>query len=104
MSDQLSRHAMPDPLEILASWATMSYVMDMAALNVQAHWDEAAGVWWADSDDIPGLVTEADTFPDLVQHVRSLAPLVIRENLGREPHGAVVHITDGQHAEEFVTV
>jgi hypothetical protein len=64
----------------------------MGVLRVQAHWDDAARVWWADSNDIPGFVTEADTFPDLVQHVRSLAPLAIRENLGREPHGAVVHI------------
>ncbi len=61
-------------------------------MNVQAHWDEVARVWWADSDDIPGLVTEADTFPDLVQHVRSLAPLAIRENFGREPYVTVIHI------------
>jgi hypothetical protein len=28
---------------------------------VEAFWDEEAHVWVASSDDVPGLVTEADT-------------------------------------------
>jgi hypothetical protein len=75
----------------------------MAALNVHAHWDAEAHVWWADSDDIPGLVTEADTFSEIVQHVRSLAPLMIRENLGAARTGDVVRVTDGK-TEEFFQV
>jgi hypothetical protein len=54
-------------------------------LEVQAHWDADAGVWWAESDDLPGLVTEAPSLPDLVGHIKSLAPFIIRENLGRAP-------------------
>jgi predicted RNase H-like HicB family nuclease len=80
----------------------MAYVLAMAALNVQAHWDPEAHVWWADSEDIPGLVTEADTFSEIVQHVRSLAPLMIRENLGPPDRtGDVVRVTDGKDEESF---
>lgn len=32
---------------------------------VRAEWDEEARVWVATSDDVPGLVTEADTVEDL---------------------------------------
>lgn len=42
-------------------------------VNVQAHWDEDARVWWADSDDIPGLVTEAETLRGLMRNIHSLA-------------------------------
>jgi predicted RNase H-like HicB family nuclease len=43
-------------------------------LVVRAVWDSEAGVWVAESEDVPGLVTEADTvealeakFPGLIQ-------------------------------------
>jgi predicted RNase H-like HicB family nuclease len=29
--------------------------------EVDAHWDSEAGVWVAESEDIPGLVTEAES-------------------------------------------
>ena len=64
----------------------------MVPLEVQAHWDADASVWWAESDDLPGLVTEAPSFPDLVGHIKSLAPLIIRENLGHAPDGMTVHV------------
>ena len=38
----------------------MEGVMEKA-LFVRAEWDEDAGVWVATSDDVPGLVAEADT-------------------------------------------
>ena len=71
----------------------------MPSLDVHAHWDEEARVWWADSDDLPGLVTEAPVFSDLVGYVESLAPFLIKGNLGRDPHGFVVRITGGQSEE-----
>ncbi|GAB4337211.1 MAG: hypothetical protein OHK0047_26800 [Leptolyngbyaceae cyanobacterium] len=33
--------------------------------QVSAFWDEAAAVWVATSEDIPGLATEADTIEAL---------------------------------------
>ena len=51
-----------------------------ARFEVRAHWDAEAGVWWAESDDIPGLVTEAKTFDDLVSNVCALIPDLLELN------------------------
>ena len=48
--------------------------------EVQAHWDAEAGVWWAESNDIPGLVTEAKTFDELVSNVCALIPDLLELN------------------------
>lgn len=48
---------------------------------VVAEWDEDAGVWTATSDDIPGLVTEAAKFDDLVKRVLAVAPELIEDNI-----------------------
>jgi predicted RNase H-like HicB family nuclease len=37
----------------------------MALIVVTAAWDDEAQVWVAESDDVPGLVTEADTLEAL---------------------------------------
>ena len=42
---------------------------DLSALTVRAEWDSEAGVWVAESDDVPGLVTEADTLERLVERL-----------------------------------
>jgi predicted RNase H-like HicB family nuclease len=42
--------------------------------QVDAHWDPEAGVWVAESDDIPGLVAEAESMKSLVEKVRALVP------------------------------
>jgi len=39
--------------------------------EVQARWDSEAGVWVAESDDIPGLVAEAESMNALVEKVRA---------------------------------
>lgn len=44
---------------------------------VRAIWDEAASVWVASSDDVPGLVTEADT----LERVRAKVLIMIPELL-----------------------
>lgn len=54
---------------------------------VRAHWDAAAKVWWADSDDVPGLVTEAPTINDLIDNIIALVPDLIEMNEG--PDGDV---------------
>jgi hypothetical protein len=48
--------------------------------TVQATWDADAGVFTTESD-IPGLVVEAETFEEIVELVRALAPEVIAANL-----------------------
>jgi predicted RNase H-like HicB family nuclease len=49
--------------------------------------DATAGVWIALSDDIPGLVLEADTYEQLILEIRGAAPVLIEENiLGNTKH------------------
>jgi hypothetical protein len=41
---------------------------------VRTHYDAQTKRWTASSDDIPGLVTEADSFDDLIEQVSAIAP------------------------------
>jgi hypothetical protein len=41
---------------------------------VRAHWDGEARVWVATSEDVPGLVTEADTLEALHDKVLVMIP------------------------------
>jgi len=50
---------------------------------IAARWDAEAGVWVATSDDVPGLVVEAATWPAMIEEVR----LVLPELLELEGHG-----------------
>lgn len=70
-------------------------------LTVHAHWDPEGAVWWCDSPDIPGLVTEAPSFDALVDRVSQVAPEIIELN-GVAPAGAelVIAVT----AERSVTI
>ena len=53
---------------------------DLPTLTVRAEWDPEAGVWVAESDDVPGLVTEADTLERLVERLRVLVPELLELN------------------------
>ena len=52
----------------------------MRACTVEAMWDEEAGVWVATSEDILGLVTEAETLEALRSKLIDIVPELIREN------------------------
>jgi predicted RNase H-like HicB family nuclease len=47
---------------------------------VLAQWDGEAGVWVAESEDVPGLVAEADSTNVLVQKLRTLIPELLELN------------------------
>ncbi len=47
---------------------------------VKFTWDEEANVWYATSDDIPGLVLESESFDTLVERVRVAAPEIFEMN------------------------
>ncbi len=53
----------------------------METFNVKAHWDADARVWWAESDDVPGLVAEAETHDALVGELRLLIPELMALNM-----------------------
>ena len=52
----------------------------MRVLNVLAEWDEEASVWVVSSDDIPGLITEAETVEEVQKKLRVLIPELMEEN------------------------
>ena len=44
------------------------------SINIEARWDPEASVWIATSNDVPGLVVEADTWPAMIEEVRLVLP------------------------------
>ncbi len=48
--------------------------------RVTATWDDEALVWVAESDDVPGLVTEAESLEMLVNKLRILIPELLEAN------------------------
>jgi hypothetical protein len=50
--------------------------------HVHALWDDEAQVWVAQSDDLPGLVAEADTVEALLVKLKVLVPELAELNLG----------------------
>jgi len=44
-------------------------------IRVKAFWDAEAGVWVAQSKDVPGLITEAETMENLVAKLHVMIPL-----------------------------
>ncbi len=49
-------------------------------IEVAAEWDEAAGVWVATSDEVTGLVTEAETIEALLARLRVMIPELLEAN------------------------
>jgi hypothetical protein len=49
--------------------------------TVKAEWDAESSTWVATSDDVPGLVTGADTLEELVSREAGTAPASPREGV-----------------------
>jgi len=49
-------------------------------LEIHAQWDDAARVWYATSEDVPGLCVQADTFDELVETATDLTPELLEAN------------------------
>jgi predicted RNase H-like HicB family nuclease len=49
-------------------------------LTVRASWDAQASVWVAESDDVPGLITEAGDLEALMSKLRVLIPELLEAN------------------------
>ncbi len=54
----------------------------MKPFEVFAEFDNEAEVWVATSDDVPGLVTEAETMELLVKRLQTLIPELMELNCG----------------------
>lgn len=56
--------------------------------RIQASWDPEAGVWVAESEDVPGLATEADTVERLTEKLRVMIPELLEAN---QPNAVLKH-------------
>ena len=43
-------------------------------ISIQARWDGESSVWIATSLDVPGLVVEAESWPNMIEEVRLVLP------------------------------
>ncbi len=48
--------------------------------RIDIRWDEEADVWYATSDDVPGLVLESGSFDALLERVRFTVPELLELN------------------------
>jgi hypothetical protein len=79
---------------MLAGGGAGSAMMEVKkrAIEVHALWDEEAGVWSAESENLPGLVTEADSYQLLMQKLQVMVPELLSyspdlsQQLGPEIH------------------
>ncbi len=72
---------------------------DGKIVEVSAIWDDEAGVWVAESEDVPGLVTEAETMEALMEKLRVLAPELM-ELSGSTEKTANIHL----HSDRTILV
>lgn len=54
--------------------------MSQRIYHVTAQWDDEAGVWVADSDDVPGLATGAETMDALIEKLKVVVPELLEAN------------------------
>ena len=77
--------------------------MTVPTYNVSCTWDAEAGVWYATSEDIPGLVAEAESLESLIEELRILAPDLLELNCGmRGPREVQLIVTSRR--EERINV
>lgn len=74
-----------------AGWRRNPLMAESGVYEIRAQWDSEAGVWVAESGDVPGLVVEADSPNALVQKLRTLIPELLEWN------GATSHRTASFH-------
>jgi hypothetical protein len=56
--------------------------------HIHVSYDPDADIWWAESDDLPGLVSESPTFNGLVDRVSAVVPELLALN-SQPVHGEV---------------
>ncbi len=71
--------------------------------HVQARWDSEGGVWVAESEDVPGLVAEAESPNALAKKLRVLIPELLELNGALQAGGEPVEfIVRYEHEESGV--
>ena len=79
--------------------------MQTKQITVNAEWDCEAKVWVATSDDVPGLINEADTVEALTEKLSVLIPELLEANRTLEGNTIrEVPITLIAHREQLVSL
>ena len=71
--------------------------------EILAQWDTEDGVWVAESEDVPGLVAEADSPNVLVQKLRTLIPELLELNGVPNDRSASFHVLY-QHEDSDILI
>ncbi len=79
--------------------------MGAKQITVYAEWDPKAKVWVATSDDVPGLITEAETIEALTEKLSLMIPELLEAN-GTLPGNAIreVPINLIAHREQLISL
>lgn len=64
----------------------------MNDITVRAAWDDDAQVWVATSDDVPGLIVEAETTDKLEAELKIIIPQLLIENSSHHTDGIEIPI------------
>jgi predicted RNase H-like HicB family nuclease len=76
----------------------------METYHIMAHWDAEAKVWWAESNDVKGLVAEAETVEGLLDDLRHVVPELLHLNQQiASPQSVTIRLT-ADRTEEGVHV
>jgi predicted RNase H-like HicB family nuclease len=73
--------------------------------KVEAFWDSKVLVWVATSEDVPGLVTEAETIEALTQKLRVMIPeLVVINRIVPSDYVGSITFELTSHRQELIEV
>ena len=82
-------------------WPRVEKPAPHGVYEILAQWDREAGVWVAESEDVPGLVAEADSPNVLAQKLRTLIPELLELN-GVPSDGTATFHVRYQHEDSDV--
>jgi predicted RNase H-like HicB family nuclease len=71
---------------------------------VAATWDSEAKVWVAESDDVPGLVAEADSPESLLAKLKTRIPELLELNDSRFKEYSSLELRVQYHGEDRTTL
>jgi len=73
-------------------------------IEIKAEWDPEANVWVATSDDLPGLVTEAETVEDLQRKLVVMIPDLLEANGGAAAEVRSIPMNLIAHREAMISI
>ena len=76
----------------------------MRRIEVKAEWDSEAKVWVATSEDLPGLVTEAETVEALQRKLTVMIPELLEANGSLDDQVREIPLNLIAHREATISV